>query len=360
MRGSITLLLALSASYTTVTALPKPRVQPRDDAGKPKYSVVPLEPGDDDPASGGTGSGDGNGSSGSGDGDGDGVVTVIRTVVQTPKPVTQVITRTGNPSIVTAPGKTVTKAVPTTVAVINVSDDPVVTQTVTVPRSSASKPKSTEEPSATQEPETTDDEVKPTAQEPSDSLSSAPAPGVTPQPEPQPQPKPQPNPQPNPQPEPQPEPEPSTSIASAESIETSSTKSDIQTFPAVVTVTLRFPTSESLPTDSEPTTLATQATQDAEAPENTSSPSWDSSVAPMPPQETFVQDPAGNNGETLSTATLPYYAPVAPTTLLTSWTTSTTSSDVHHITPEPVPSSKTPEDGSWRTTYPPWSDDLAI
>ncbi|CAG7557058.1 unnamed protein product [Fusarium equiseti] len=353
MRGSLTLLLALSASYT-VTALPKPRIQPRDDAGKPKYSVVPLEPGEDDPAQGGTGSGDGNGSSGSGDGDGDGdgVVTVIRTVVQTPKPVTQVVTRTGNPSIVTAPGKTVTKAVPTTVAIINVSDDPVVTQTVTVPRSSASKPKSTEEPSATQEPETTGDEVKPTAQKPSDSLSSAPAPGVTPQPEPQPQPKPQPNPQPNPQPEPQPEPEPepSTSIASAESIETSSTTSDIQTFPAVVTVTLRFPTSESSPTDSVPTTLATQATQDAEASESTSSPSWDSSVASIPPQETFVQDPAGNNGETWSTAT----------TLLTSLTTSTTSSDVHHITPEPVPSSKIPDDGSWRTTYPAWSDDLAI
>lgn len=358
MRGSLTLLLALSASYT-VTALPKPRIQPRDDAGKPKYSVVPLEPGDDDPASDGTGSGDGNGSSGSGDGDGDGVVTVIRTVVQTPKPVTQVITRTGIPSIVTAPGKTVTKAVPTTVAIINVSDDPVVTQTVTVPRSSASKPKSTEEPSATQEPETTD-EVKPTAQKPSDSLSSAPAPEVTPQPEPQP--KPQPNPQPNPQPEPQPapEPEPSTSIASAESIETSSTTSDIQTFPAVVTVTLRFPTSESSPTDSEPTTLATQATQDAEASENTSSPSWDSSMAAIPPQETFVQDPAGNNGETWSTATLPYNPPVAPTTLLTSFTTSTTSSNVYHITPEPVPSSKIPDDGSWRTTYPAWSDDLAI
>jgi hypothetical protein len=350
MRGSLTFLLALSASYT-VTALPKPRIQPRDDADKPKYSVVPLEPGDDDPASDGTGSGDGNGSSGSGDGDGDGVVTVIRTVVQTPKPVTQVVTRTGNPSIVTAPGKTVTKAVPTTVAIINVSDDPVVTQTVTVPRSSASKPKSTEKPSATQEPETTDDEVKPTAQEPSDSLSSAPAPGVTPQPEPQPQPQPPPN--------PQPEPEPSTSIASAESIETSST-SDIQTFPAVVTVTLRFPTSEISPTDSEPTTLATQATQVAEAPENTSSPSWNSSVASIPPQETFVQDPAGGNGETWSTATLPYYPPVAPTTLLTSLTTSTTSSDVYHITPEPVPSSKISDDGSWRTTYPAWSDDLAI
>ena len=351
MRGSLTLLLALSASYTTVTALPKPRIQPRDDASKPKYSVVPLEPGDDDPASGGTGSGDGNGSSGGEDGDGDGVVTVIRTVVQTPKPVTQVITRTGDPSIVTAPGKTVTKAVPTTVAVINISDDPAVTQTVTVPRSSASKPKSTEEPSATQEPETTGGEAEPTAQEPSDSLSSVPAPGVTSQPEPQPKP------QPNPQPEPQPEPEPSTSIVSAESIETSSTTSDIQTFPAVVTVTLRFPTSESPPTDSEPTSLATE---DAEAPENTSSPSWNSSVASMPPQETFVQDPAGNNDETWSTATLPYYAPVAPTTLLTSFTTSTTSSEVEHITPQPVPSSKIPDDGLWRTTYPPWSDDLAV
>ena len=347
MRGSLTLLLALSASYTTVTALPKPRIQPRDDAGKPKYSVVPLEPGDDDPASGGTGSGDGNGGSGSEDGDGDGIVTIIRTVVQTPKPVTQVITRTGNPSIVTAPGKTVTKAVPTTVAVINISDDPAVTQTVTVPRSSASKPKSTEKLSATQEPETTEGEAKPTAQEPSDFLSSVPAPEVTSQPEPQ----------PKPQPEPQPEPEPSTSVVSAESIETSSTTSDIQTFPAVVTVTLRFPTSESSPTDSEPTSLATQ---DAEAPENTSSPSWDSSVVSMPPQETFVQNPAGNNGETWSTATLPYYIPVAPTTLLTSFTTSTTSSDVEHITPEPVPSSKIPDDGLWRTTYPPWSDDLAV
>ena len=42
MRGSLTLLLALSASYTTVTALPKPRIQPRDDAGISTFSMDSL------------------------------------------------------------------------------------------------------------------------------------------------------------------------------------------------------------------------------------------------------------------------------------------------------------------------------
>jgi len=119
MRGYLPLLLALSASYTTITALPRPVIVAREPADEPKYSVVPLEPGDndsgdddsgsDDSESGSQGSGSGNGD----DEDGDGIVTVIQTVVKTKKPVTHVVTKTGDASTVTAtaPGKTVTKAV---------------------------------------------------------------------------------------------------------------------------------------------------------------------------------------------------------------------------------------------------------
>jgi hypothetical protein len=70
MRGFIPLLLALSASYTTTTALPQPRIALRDTAAGPKYSVVPLEPGNDDPASGDVGNEGGNGSNGNGNGSG--------------------------------------------------------------------------------------------------------------------------------------------------------------------------------------------------------------------------------------------------------------------------------------------------
>ncbi|RGP66516.1 hypothetical protein FLONG3_8826 [Fusarium longipes] len=355
MRGYIPLLLALSASYTTITALPKPRIQPRDDTTKPKYSVVPLEPGDDDPFSDGTGSEDGNGGSSSGNGDDDrgDAVTVIRTVVQTRKPVTQVITETGKPSIVTVPGKTVTKAVPTTVSVINVNDQPVVTQTVIVSHLSTSKPKASIEPTATQKPETT-------AQEPSDSLTSATAPGVTSQP----QPKPEPQPSPQPQPQPQPEPDSSTSVESVQSIETSSAAYKTQSvIIETVTVTQSPPASASWSTDagSEPTTLSIPTTLTAEVPDSTEAPSLDSSVIPTPPQETFVPDPASDQGESWSSVTAPYIPPVAPTTLLTSCITTTTTSEYQHITPEPIHSSKTHDDGAWHTTYPAWSDnDLAI
>ncbi|RGP64038.1 hypothetical protein FSPOR_8204 [Fusarium sporotrichioides] len=355
MRGYIPLLLALSASCTTVAALPKPRMQLRDDASKPKYSVVPLEPGDDDASSDGSGSGDGNGSSGSGSGggdqNGDDVVTVIQTVVQTRKPVTQVITQTGKPSIVTVPGKTVTKAVPTTVSIINLDDQPVVTQTVTVSHPSASTPKMSGEPTATKEAETAESQAVTTAQEPSDSLTSAAAPSVTSQPQPDPQ----------PQPQPEPKPEPSTSVETVQSIETSALPETQSVIIETVTVTQTSPTSESWTGGSNPTTLFTQTTQAAEVPEGTAAPSLDSQVAPTPPKETFVPGPASNQGESWSSATVPYQPPAVPTTLLTSCITSTTTSDYQHTTPEPTLSSKTHDDGAWHTTYPAWDDnDLAM
>ncbi|KAM0296358.1 hypothetical protein HYE67_008957 [Fusarium culmorum] len=343
MRGYIPLLLALSASFTTVAALPKPRIQLRDNASRPTYSVVPLEPGEDDPSSdggdgnGGSGSGSGNGS-GSEDDNGDDVVTVIQTVVQTQKPVTQVITQTEKPSIITVPGKTVTKAVPTTVSIINLDDQPVATQTVTISHTSASASKKSEEPTATEEPETAESEAVTTAQEPSDSLTSATAPGVTSQPQPNPQ----------PQPQPQPEPEPSTIVEPVQSIETSAASETQSVVIETVTATLISSSSESW-----------SATQ---APESTAAPSLDSPVASIPPQETFVPDPASNQGqESWSSATAPYKPPVVPTTLLTSCITTTTTSAYQHITPEPAPSSKTHDNGAWHTTYPAWSDnDLAM
>ncbi|KAH7005577.1 hypothetical protein EDB82DRAFT_521555 [Fusarium venenatum] len=337
MRGYIPLLLALSASCTTVAALPKPRMQLRDSASKPKYSVVPLEPGNDDPSSDGTGGEDGNGGSGSGgeDENGGDVVTVIQTVVQTRKPVTQVITQTGKPSIITVPGKTITRAVPTTVSIINLDDQPVVTQTVTISHPSASTSKKSGKPTATKEPETAESQAVTTAQEPSDSLTSAAAPGVTSQP--------QPNPQPQPQPQPEPEPEPST----IQIIQTPSTPETQSVIIQTVTVTQTSSTSESW--------LATQV------PESTAAPSSDSPVAPIPPQETFVPNPTSNEDESWSSITTPYEPPVVPTTLLTSCITTTTTSDYQHVTPEPAPSLKTHDDGAWHTTYPAWNgNDLAM
>jgi hypothetical protein len=255
-------------------------------------------------------------------------------VVQTRKPVTQVITQTGKPSIVTVPGKTVTKAVPTTVSIINLDDQPVVTQTVTVSHPSASTSK---KPTATQEPEITESQAVTTARGSSVSLTSAAAPGVTSQPQPNPQPQPQ------PQPEPEPEPEPST----IRSIETPATPETQSIIIETVTVTRTSLTGESW--------LATQS------PESTVAPSLDSPVVSIPPQETFVPNPTSSQDESWSSVTAPYEPPVVPTTLLTSCITTTTTSDYQHITPESTPSSKTHDDGAWHTTYPAWNgNDLAM
>lgn len=345
MRGFIPLLLALSASYTTVFALPQPRIVHRDATAKPKYSVVPLEPGDDDPASGdlgggnGDGKGNGNGGSsngsggGSSDNNGDGVVTVIRTVTR--KPVTKIVTQTEKPSIVTAPGKTVTKAVPTTVSVINMDDEPV-TETVTVPRPSS-------KPTNTREPGTTTEEREPVAQSTTD-LSSAAAPGVTSQPSPQPQ--------PIPQPEPEPEPESPTNIESPQTTETSSTTCITDYPPPVETVAQPPPTIENPAPVWEPTTLLTQTSESAGAPEQTKRPAPDAPVAPIPSQGTFVESHATQD-QSWSTAAVPYDPPVAPTTLIT--LTTTTTSIPETSTLESTSASKTHDNGAWHTSYPAWN-----
>ncbi|KAF5688469.1 hypothetical protein FDENT_4835 [Fusarium denticulatum] len=341
MRGFIPLLLALSASYTTVIALPQPRIVHRDATAKPKYSVVPLEPGDDDPASGdlGGGNGDGNGngnggsSNGSGGGssgnDGDGVVTVIRTVTR--KPVTKIVTQTEKPSIVTAPGKTVTKAVPTTVSVINMDDEPV-TETVTVPHPSS-------KPTTTQEHGTTTDKREPIAQSTTD-LSSAAAPGVTSQPQPQ------------PITQPEPEPESPTNVESPQTTETSPTTCVTDYPPPVETVVLSPPTIESAAPVSEPTTVLIQTSESAGAPEQTERPTPDAPVAPVPSQGTFVESHATQD-QSWSTAAVPYEPPVAPTTLITLTTTTTSISDTS--TPESSSASKTHDNGAWHTSYPAWN-----
>ncbi|RBQ65207.1 hypothetical protein FVER14953_01111 [Fusarium verticillioides] len=336
MRGFIPLLLALSASYTTVIALPQPRFVPRDATAKPKYSVVPLEPGDDDPASGdlGGGNGDGNGNGGSSNGsgggssgnDGDGVVTVIRTVTR--KPVTKIVTQTEKPSIVTAPGKTVTKAVPTTVSVINMDDEPV-TETVTVPQPSS-------KPTIIQEHGTTTDKREPIVQS-TTHLSSAAAPGVTPQPQPQ------------PIPQPEPESESPTNVESPQTTETSSTTCTTDYPPPVETVVQPPPTIESPGPVSEPTTVLTQTSESAGAPEQTERPTPDAPVAPVPSQGTFVESHATQD-QSWPTAAVPYEPPVVPTTLITLTTTTTSIS-----TPESSSASKTYDNGAWHTSYPAWN-----
>ncbi|KAJ4272000.1 hypothetical protein NW762_000710 [Fusarium torreyae] len=337
MRGYIPLLLALSASYTTITALPQLIIVRRDAAAKPKYSVVPLEPGDDDPASDDLGSGDGNGSSSS-DEDGDGIVTVIQTVVKSRKPVTQVVTQTEEPSTVTAPGKTVTKAVPTTVSIIDMDGGPVAQTVTVVPQSSAPKPKAPKESKPAQEPGTTTEKPKPTTQSTPKSSSSAAAPGVTSQPQPE------------------PKPESPTTIESPQTTEDSaSTTCDTNPPPPVETVAQPPPAIESSAAGSNPTTLLTLTSQGAGAPKETVIPSPDSPVAPVPSQETFVEGPASQS-ESWSTATVPYVPPVAPTTLLTSISTTTiTTSDVQNVTPEPISPSETQDDGAWHTSYPAWN-----
>ncbi|KAF4456823.1 hypothetical protein F53441_1120 [Fusarium austroafricanum] len=346
MRGFIPLLLALSASYTTVTALPQPRIVHRQAAAKPKYSVVPLEPGDDDPASD-DGGGNGNGGSGKGSGgdngdkDGDGIVTVIRTVTR--KPITKIVTQTEKPSIITAPGKTVTKAVPTTVSVINLGDEPA-TETVTISHPS-SKPKAPKKTTTTQKSNTPTDESKPTAQNTSEALSSTAAPGVTAQPEPEPQPK--------PQPKPEPKPESSTIVESPQTTETPSTTCITDSLSPVETVAQPPPASENSAVGSNPTTLLTLTSQGAGAPEETAVPGPDSPVAPIPSQETFV-DGSATQDEPQYTATVPYVPPVAPTTPIT-FTTTTTTSDSGHGTPEPSSLSKTQDNGAWHTSYPAWN-----
>jgi hypothetical protein len=85
----------------------------------------------------------------------------------TRKPVTQIVTRTEKPSTITAPVKTVTKAitqaVPTTVSIINIDEGPV-TETATVPHPSPSKSEVSKKSTTTQEPAPTTDKPEPTDQ----------------------------------------------------------------------------------------------------------------------------------------------------------------------------------------------------
>ncbi|PTB76123.1 hypothetical protein M440DRAFT_1422257 [Trichoderma longibrachiatum ATCC 18648] len=121
MRSGVSLTLALSACLSVATALPQPALVLRaaavDDHHKPKYSVVPLEPGPDQPGGGG-GGGDGGGNNeggGGGSGGGDGTVTVVETLVKTRTPATTVT------EIVK--GSTVTRTVPTTVSIVDITAD---------------------------------------------------------------------------------------------------------------------------------------------------------------------------------------------------------------------------------------------
>lgn len=121
MRRSVSLLLALPVYFSAAAVLPRvgpvPRVAAADDAERPKYSVVPLEPGDDgDDQPGGGDGGDGDNG---GDDDGDDVVTVIETLVKTRDPVTKSITHTRT---VSEEPDTVTKAVPVPTTIISIID----------------------------------------------------------------------------------------------------------------------------------------------------------------------------------------------------------------------------------------------
>ncbi|KAG5938717.1 hypothetical protein E4U53_007950 [Claviceps sorghi] len=92
MQGPIAFVTVLSALLAAGAALPQIKVLPRTAHGarKPKYSIVPLEPGD-------------GGNSGSGI---PGVQTVVKTIVKTEEPVTKTVTRTGEPVTVIEPAPT--------------------------------------------------------------------------------------------------------------------------------------------------------------------------------------------------------------------------------------------------------------
>ncbi|EGR51218.1 uncharacterized protein TRIREDRAFT_120453 [Trichoderma reesei QM6a] len=120
MRSGVSLTLALSACLSILAAaLPQPALVLRaaavDDHHKPKYSVVPLEPGPDQPGGGGGGNNGGGGGGGGGSGGGDGTVTVIETLVKTKTPATTVTE--------VVKGSTVTRTVPTTVSIVNITAD---------------------------------------------------------------------------------------------------------------------------------------------------------------------------------------------------------------------------------------------
>ncbi|CAG9938337.1 unnamed protein product [Clonostachys rosea f. rosea IK726] len=112
MHASTRRLLALSALLPAIAGLPYRALQPRAALpDKPKYSVVPLIPDENDNHNGG-----GNGSPG--DNPSNGVVTV-----------SLIVTKTGDTVTQTAEPTTVTQVVPTTIiSVIDLDDD--VTTTV--------------------------------------------------------------------------------------------------------------------------------------------------------------------------------------------------------------------------------------
>ncbi|TWU77803.1 hypothetical protein ED733_000536 [Metarhizium rileyi] len=141
MRGALSIVTVLSAIATLSSALPQPSPVPRADAAaaagaKPKYSIVPLEPSDDDPQSShhGTGGGDGNGGNSS------------ESNAVTEKPVTQTVSKTGPPVTITNPA-------PTTISTIFTGGTQNVTVTVTVtaevPLTSTSTTPSTSAPTTT-------------------------------------------------------------------------------------------------------------------------------------------------------------------------------------------------------------------
>ncbi|GAB0136064.1 hypothetical protein EsDP_00004381 [Epichloe bromicola] len=126
MRGPVYIIAVLSTLITAGGALPQPEVLPRaaDTTSKPKYSVVPLEPGDDDPSQGGGNGGNGGKGGNSGKEEhASSAHTVVKTVLKTEQPITQTVIRTEAPVIVTKP-------VPTTVFIIPIGGNKNATMTV--------------------------------------------------------------------------------------------------------------------------------------------------------------------------------------------------------------------------------------
>ncbi|KAG6005405.1 hypothetical protein E4U21_000185 [Claviceps maximensis] len=111
MRGPISLVAVLSALFAAGAALPQIKALPRaaDGAPKRKYSVVPLEPGDD----------------GRGGSKTSGAQTVVETIVKTEGPVTKYVTKTGSPV-------TVTESAPTGVPVVPIISNTNTYATVTI------------------------------------------------------------------------------------------------------------------------------------------------------------------------------------------------------------------------------------
>ncbi|KAI6785622.1 uncharacterized protein J7T54_005956 [Emericellopsis cladophorae] len=172
MRISVSLLLTWTLAFglPNTSALPRPgldvRAAPTGPGSKPQYSIIPLEPDEDDAHQPGKDSGDRENEPVNGDEDS--TVTLTQTVIHVPNPVTQRITRTVLPEV-----ETVTQKIPvptTVISIIDLEAEPTATVYITqtpLPPVPAPQPEPASEPATTLTTTTTDSLATDTATAPS-------------------------------------------------------------------------------------------------------------------------------------------------------------------------------------------------